>query len=163
MLREIGGECAGAVSLIPMEQSPTPAANEYEAISKADLIALLDQLPQRPLLAGKAEIRLSLAGAQNKVALCISEAGYALPLNESPSTHIIKPQAERFPGLVENEAYCLKLEACAEHKKHAGSVCYFFKAALLSTRHEKSLPNESEGFNLKMVPKGRFELPTKGL
>ncbi|WP_269524953.1 type II toxin-antitoxin system HipA family toxin [Coraliomargarita parva] len=111
LLKEIGGECAGSVTLIPVEANPEPESNRYEAISESDLIRILDQLPQRPLLAGKSEIRLSLAGAQNKVALKLDASGYAIPLHEAPSTHILKPEIERFPGLVENEAYCLQLAA----------------------------------------------------
>ena len=146
MLREIGGECAGAVSLIPIEKSPTSACTDYEIITEADLIALLDQLPQRPLLAGKAEIRLSLAGAQSKVALRVTDSGYALPLNESPSTHIIKPQLERFLGLVDNEAYCLKLAAaaglntCDARPKQFGS-----HQCLLVTRYDRTFGKDTIG------------------
>lgn len=109
MLREIGGECAGAVSLLPVGSSPVPVSNAYEAISEAELIGILYQLPKRPLLAGRTEIRLSLAGAQNKVALRMDGDSYAIPLHESPSTHILKPESERFPGLVDNEVCCLDL------------------------------------------------------
>lgn len=111
MLREIGGECAGAVSLIPLETTAATVTSGYQAISEAELLEILDQLPQRPLLAGRPEIRLSLAGAQNKVALYIDTAGYALPLQESPSSHILKPEMAHFPGLADNEAYCLRLAA----------------------------------------------------
>jgi serine/threonine-protein kinase HipA len=109
LLREIGGECAGSVSMLPVGSAPAPISNTYEKISEAELIAILDQLPKRPLLAGRAEIRLSLAGAQNKVALRREGDAYSIPLHESPSTHILKPESERFPGLVENEACCLEL------------------------------------------------------
>ncbi len=111
MLREIGGECAGALSLIATDKSPEPESDRYAPVTEDELILLLDQLPQRPLLAGKGEIRLSLAGAQNKLALRYDATGYAIPLNESPSTHILKPEWTRFPGLVDNETYCLKLAA----------------------------------------------------
>jgi serine/threonine-protein kinase HipA len=33
----------------------------------------------------------------------------ALPLDETPSTHILKPEPSRFPGLVANEAWCMAL------------------------------------------------------
>lgn len=111
MLREIGGECAGAVSLLPEEESTETTGDSYRPVSETELIELLDQLPQRPLLAGEAEVRLSLAGAQNKIALKLDDTGYSIPKNEAPSTHILKPEVARFPGLAENEAYCLKLAA----------------------------------------------------
>jgi serine/threonine-protein kinase HipA len=99
------------VSLIPLDQAPEVSGYSYEAISDAKLIEILDQLPQRPLLAGRSEVRLSLAGAQNKIALRLEDTGYSIPKNESPSTHLLKPEVARFPGLAENEAYCLKLAA----------------------------------------------------
>jgi serine/threonine-protein kinase HipA len=73
MLREIGGECAGAVSLIPADEAPEAADYRYEPITEAELIQILDQLPQHPLMAGRSEVRLSLAGAQNKIALRLED------------------------------------------------------------------------------------------
>jgi serine/threonine-protein kinase HipA len=113
MLREIGGECAGAVSLVNPETTPNTAEHHYTSITENELIEILDQLPQRPLLAGRAEVRLSLAGAQNKVALYKEDGNFSLPLNESPSSHILKPEWERFPKLSINEAYCLDLARLA--------------------------------------------------
>lgn len=109
MLREIGGECAGAISLIDPETDPAPRQHAYHRISLSELETTVDTLPTRPLLAGEAEIRLSLAGAQNKLSIYYDEQGYAIPLHESPSTHILKPQSDVFPGLIENENYCLQL------------------------------------------------------
>lgn len=109
MLRQIGGECAGAVTLIDPETTQKSSGQNYTPISKGELIKILDQLPQRPLLAGLTEVRLSLAGAQNKIALYKDGERFLLPLNESPSTHILKPELERFPNLTINEAHCLKL------------------------------------------------------
>jgi serine/threonine-protein kinase HipA len=109
MLREIGGECAGAVTILDPSVDLPGQQHRYHAVSKEELTFILDGLPQKPLLAGEAEVRLSLAGAQNKLALYYDENGFALPLHESPSSHIIKPEPKAFPGLVENENYCLKL------------------------------------------------------
>ena len=81
----------------------------YTSISESELIEILDQLPQRRLLAGRAQVRLSLAGAQNKVALFKEGKEFSLPLHESPSSHFLKPEWERFPKLSLNEAYCLNL------------------------------------------------------
>jgi serine/threonine-protein kinase HipA len=92
MLREIGGECAGAVSLVDPKTTLGEAEHRYASISESELIEILDQLPQRPLLAGRAEVRLSLAGAQNKVALFKEGEEFSLPLHESPSSHILKPE-----------------------------------------------------------------------
>ncbi|MCX6967647.1 MAG: type II toxin-antitoxin system HipA family toxin, partial [Verrucomicrobia bacterium] len=112
LLDRIGGECAGAVSLMPEGIPPTGSEpGAYEAIDEATLAQLLAELPKHPLLAGKAGLRLSLAGAQNKMAIARVGDGYALPLNGAPSTHILKPPSPHFAGLIENECFCMKLAA----------------------------------------------------
>lgn len=65
LLDHIGGECAGAVTFLnPGQPLPHPAAGgEVEWLSDDELIAILDELPRRPMLAGKEGLRLSLAGA----------------------------------------------------------------------------------------------------
>ena len=109
MLEQIGGECAGAVTFIPAGQ-PLPERNyNYRELSSQELARILKELPKRPLLAGEKGIRLSLAGAQDKVAVRIEDNEISLPLGGAPSTHILKPGAERFAGLVFNEAVNMNL------------------------------------------------------
>lgn len=113
MLERIGGECAGAVTFLPAgEVLPEPGYG-YRRLSKADLAEILKELPRRPLLAGDKGIRLSLAGAQDKVAVCVEEGTISIPLGGAPSTHIVKPAVDRFEGVVFNEAFCLNLAAGA--------------------------------------------------
>ncbi len=111
LLEQIGGEVAGALSLWP--EGETPPAATYDApptpLSQDALIALLDRLPARPLLAGEEGLRLSLAGAQAKVPLIMTEAGLALPRPGEPTTHILKPPSARFAGTTENEAFAMRL------------------------------------------------------
>jgi serine/threonine-protein kinase HipA len=53
---------------------------------------------------------MSLAGAQTKLAVAIDEAGrISIPMNGSPSTHILKPDVPQLCGSVYNEAFCLTL------------------------------------------------------
>ena len=109
MLKVIGGECAGAITLLDPEQEIMVREHSYHPISQEELETILDTLPNKPLLAGEAEVRLSLAGAQNKLAVHYDKGEFALPLHESPSTHILKPEVKGFPGLVENEIICIAL------------------------------------------------------
>src|ERR1017187_8804106 len=115
MLERIGGECAGAVTFIPAgipAGQVLPERNySYRKLSAEELAAILKELPKRPLLAGEEGIRLSLAGAQDKVAVRMEPGEVYLPLGGAPSTHILKPAAERFEGVVFNEAFCMKLAA----------------------------------------------------
>jgi len=109
MLEQIGGECAGAVTFIPAGQALPERNNSYRTLSSNELAAILKELPKRPLLAGEKGIRLSLAGAQDKVAVRIEGDEISLPLGGAPSTHILKPGMEHFAGLVFNEALTMNL------------------------------------------------------
>src|ERR1700689_4560018 len=111
MLERIGGECAGAVTFIPAGQVLPERNYSYRKLSAGELAAILQELPKRPLLAGDEGIRLSLAGAQDKVAVRIEQGEVYLALGGAPSTHILKPAVERFEGVVFNEALCMKLAA----------------------------------------------------
>jgi serine/threonine-protein kinase HipA len=109
MLERIGGECAGAVTFLPTGHAVPEADYSYRKLSEGELAEILKQLPQRPLMAGEEGIRLSLAGAQDKVALRIENGEVCVPLGGAPSTHILKPASERFEGVVFNEALCMQL------------------------------------------------------
>jgi serine/threonine-protein kinase HipA len=113
MLEQIGGECAGAVTFIPAGENLPEQHYGYRPLSPAELAAILKELPKRPLLAGDEGIRLSLAGAQDKVAVRIEGDEVSLPLGGAPSTHILKPAVERFTGVVFNEHLCMKLAAAS--------------------------------------------------
>jgi serine/threonine-protein kinase HipA len=110
MLERIGGECAGAVSLLS-EDVPAPTLGEthIRELNEWELEEIVAELPRRPLMAGREGLRLSLAGSQLKLPVLIRDATIALPLGNTPSTHIIKPEPERFPGLVTNEFLCMTL------------------------------------------------------
>lgn len=53
---------------------------------------------------------MSLAGVQEKLPVFGDEDGrISIPVDGTPSTHIIKPDTDRLAGSVENEAFCLVL------------------------------------------------------
>jgi serine/threonine-protein kinase HipA len=109
MLERIGGECAGAVTFIPAGEQLREHLGAYKQLTDRELANIIRELPERPLLAGKDRVRLSLAGAQNKVAVSIEKGKTFIPLDDALSTHIIKPAHPRFKGLIFNEYMCLKL------------------------------------------------------
>lgn len=116
LLERIGGDCAGAISLLPEEMPlPTSRTGNLRWLGDTALASVVERLPQQPLLAGEVGLRLSLAGAQIKLPVVLAEDGantemrMALPLEGTPSTHILKPEPARFPGLVSNEAWCMAL------------------------------------------------------
>ena len=111
MLERIGGECAGAISLLPEGMPPPHEEDRRRNLDEQELESIVTRLPRRPLLAGEGGLRLSLAGAQDKLPVILDGETISLPLGSTPSTHIIKPEPERFPGLVANEILCMKLAA----------------------------------------------------
>ena len=110
LLEQIGGECAGAISFLE-NGSNFPSENfKYRKMSDSQVRDILLKLPARPLLVGEPEVRLSLAGAQNKIVVNIDgDNNIYLPLGGAPSKFILKPEVSRFPNIVSNEALCLIL------------------------------------------------------
>jgi serine/threonine-protein kinase HipA len=116
LLQEVGGDCAGAIVLL-QDDNPSTAEPEQRILDDDALDRLLRELPQRPLAADPEDgIRLSLAGAQPKVPLIFGDDGArAIPLNSAaPTTHILKPEPAAYPGLVDNEAFCMALARACE-------------------------------------------------
>jgi len=111
LLDHIGGECAGAVTFVEPGQSPRLPAQggEVQWLSDREVIALLDELPRRPMLAGKDGLRLSLAGAQDKLPVVVDGDRIGLPRNGTPSSHILKPASHAVEDSVTNEGFCLAL------------------------------------------------------
>ena len=113
LLESLGGECAGAVTLLEPGQSPSApeAPLEVRWLDPAQLLQVLDEMPLRPMRAGEDGLRLSLAGAQDKLPVVLDTDGLrtGLPLNGSPSTHILKPPIAGVDGSVFNEAFCMAL------------------------------------------------------
>ena len=104
---------AGAISFWPQGESvPTPdTAGTARPVDDAEFADILDRLPRRPLLAGEAGIRLSLAGTQPKLPVVVDGDAIALPAPGQPTTHIIKPASKEYPTFPENEALCMRLVA----------------------------------------------------
>ena len=110
MLEAIGGECAGALEIIPHGKSPHGNIDSLSPCANERLLEIVKSLPYRPMLAGETGLRLSLAGAQSKLPVVFRDGCFYLPENGTPSTHIIKPElSEWFKGIVANEHCCMTL------------------------------------------------------
>ena len=109
LLEQIGGECAGAITLLLSGQSLPAQIGRYRSLAEHELGDILRKLPRRPLLAGEDHVRLSLAGAQDKLAVYIDAGQIALPLDGAPTTHILKPDSGRYHGIAANERLCMQL------------------------------------------------------
>src|SRR5262249_28719841 len=75
-----------------------------------ELETIINELPHKPFLVGDEGISLSLAGAQMKLPVAFDDTDrVCIPMNDSPSTHILKPDSPHLAGSVQNEAFCLTL------------------------------------------------------
>jgi serine/threonine-protein kinase HipA len=108
LLSAIGGDTAGALSI---GQPGRTASVQWRPIDKPQgLERLMEELPSKPFLVGEEGVSMSLAGVQTKLAVAVDQTGcVCIPMNGSPSTHILKPDAPRLGGSVQNEAFCLTL------------------------------------------------------
>ena len=79
-----------------------------KVLSESELHQHIQELPRKPLFLGVEGLRLSLAGAQDKAAVCLIDNKIALPINGCPTTHILKPEIRGYEGIVQNEYLCLK-------------------------------------------------------
>ena len=113
MLEQIGGDCAGAITFLPEGTEAPEDDSRYREISNAELARVLRELPRRPLMAGEDGIRLSLAGAQDKIAVRVEDGRISIPLGSAPSSHILKPAIATYEGVVFNEAFCMALATAA--------------------------------------------------
>jgi serine/threonine-protein kinase HipA len=108
LLSTIGGETAGALSF--GQPGRTGSFFWRPVGTPDDLERLIEELPNKPFLVGDEGVSMSLAGAQTKLAVAVNAEGQiCVPTAGSPSTHILKPEAVRLPGGVQNEAFCLTL------------------------------------------------------
>ena len=146
LLEFVGGECAGAVSLTPGDL-PIHTADEDNVrwLTEAQLAAVIDELPKRPMLAGSEGLRLSLAGAQDKLPVVYDGSRVGLPLNGSPSTHILKPPIREVADSVTNEAFCLRLaKAMNIPVAHSSIIHVGHHSALLVERYDRAIGNDGQ-------------------
>ena len=120
-LREIGRDCAGAYSIVPEGTDLEAARHEGVAWLNGDELAeTVSELATKPLAVEPGEdIRISLAGAQDKMVVVQEGERIGLPRGTTPSTHILKPSSSArrgrrgrelaYPALVANEGFCMRL------------------------------------------------------
>ncbi len=116
LFEALGGECAGLISILPEEEKPVSENNytlnleNYEPLEENRLKEFVEKMNTRPLIKADDKLRLSLAGAQEKLALANIDGNWYLPINGSPSTHILKPTRQgSLLSLAQNEYICMKL------------------------------------------------------
>lgn len=118
LLSEIGRDCAGAIQLLPEDQPPQDVKRiDGTPLTAGQIARLLVGLSGHPLVRsdGDDDFRISLAGAQEKMALLRLGGRWHRPVGSTPSTHILKlPIGTGGGGIdlstsVENEWLCARI------------------------------------------------------
>lgn len=118
LLEALGGECAGVISILSEDEDNSFSketsykldSKNYELLDDNRLSEFIEKMNTRPLIKADDKLRLSLAGAQEKLALAKINGEWYLPLNGAPSTHILKPaRTGSLSSLAQNEYICMKL------------------------------------------------------
>lgn len=110
LLARIGGECAGAVSILPAHLASTTQADNSTPDLEDMLVAAGELAGEGSWALLGTPRRLSLAGAQDKIAVVRETDGsLRLPAIGELTTHILKPDSLRLRGLRDLEALGLAL------------------------------------------------------
>lgn len=109
LLAWYGAESAGSVTLLPTDAEPQNMES-LRALSDDALEARIRQLPKAPLTQAAIK-RMSLAGAQHKLAVVLRDDQLFEPAGATPSTHILKPDHpdEDYAHSVINEWFVMRL------------------------------------------------------
>ena len=109
LLTWYGAESAGSVTLLPPD-AELRTAEPLRPLPDDALEARIRQLPKFPLTHAAIK-RMSLAGAQHKLAVVLLDDALFEPAGATPSTHILKPDHpdEDYPHSVINEWFVMRL------------------------------------------------------
>jgi serine/threonine-protein kinase HipA len=104
LLEAIGGECAGALVV-----GRAPEVDGYRPLEVAELDRFNRTGQAFARLSEQPGIRLSLAGAQDKLPVRFEDGAFSVPVGAASSTHIIKFASRDFAHLPANEAFVTAL------------------------------------------------------
>ncbi|MDE0150994.1 MAG: type II toxin-antitoxin system HipA family toxin [Bdellovibrionales bacterium] len=108
LLEKIGGECAGALSILPKNFSFSQESS-YEELSNQKLNDMIDNRANTPFIISHQSSRMSLAGAQDKLPVFFDNNKVYLPTGWHSSSHILKPPSTIWKNTAINELFCMTL------------------------------------------------------
>lgn len=141
LLEALGGECAGTVHLRPepadADQSAPEDEHGYVALPLPELERMIGESERLPLLVHRRRVRLSLAGAQDKIPLLRRDGEWYLPTGSAPTTHILKPASVAFPGIVHNEYAVMRLAGFLSRSVPEVELARIGKPVLIVRRYDR--------------------------
>ena len=111
MLFQVGRDVAGAAVIVPTGEPESLGTERVALVTDDEVVGMIARMPTNPLgVDHERGVRLSLAGAQEKLLLVLmSDERWGRPVDGYPSTHILKPEPSKYPGLATNELFSLRL------------------------------------------------------
>ena len=130
LLAWYGAESAGSITLLSQEGQVTSSEALHPLADEA-LEERIRQLPKAPLTHAAIK-RMSLAGAQHKLAVVLQDEALFEPAGDTPSTHILKPDHpdDDYRHSVINEWFVMRLakrlglEVPEVHRRYVPSPVY---------------------------------------
>jgi len=114
LLEHVGEDCAGAIQYVRPDRVDAVLARRpppVQWLSEDEIGTRLRELAQdRSAWRHENDAgQFSLSGAQPKTALLREGRRWGIPSGRMPTTHILKPPSDQFPGHAENEHFCMML------------------------------------------------------
>jgi len=128
LIRHLGRETAGALSFLPVGQTPQALAPQRREVSREELQQRIDSRNQVPFTVWDGKVRMSVAGFQDKLLVLMDGEKMFLADGALASTHILKPEplSSAMPFMVANEHFCMKLASRISQRRygqdHAAAV-----------------------------------------
>jgi len=154
LLAAIGRDCAGALQMLPPGDTPGDLHRiAGDTLSEEDIARLLRDTTSAAPLGQRdtaADLRLSIAGAQEKTALLRHKGRWVLPAGSTPTTHILKlplglvgnMQADMRTS-VENEWLCAKIVEAFDLPVAACEIAHFGdQKALVVERFDRRMSSD---------------------
>ncbi len=138
LLDKYGADIAGALVIVNEESSQDESFG-YSEISAEEIRIRISQKSRIPMIYSGNSIRLSLAGAENKVPVLMKDGRYYLPKGNAASSHIIKATDD----FDENEFLCNRLAFhCGLDVPEMRIVDFDGKKAILVKRYDRVVSSE---------------------
>lgn len=145
LLVRYGRDVAGALIITRHDEEPDEARWGAEVYTEDSLDDAIENLAgDNPIVPDDSE--LSLPGLQNKILLVREHDAWARPTGGRPSTHILKIDDARYPGLIEAEHAALQLAYDIGLAQSAPQLeTINGRACLIVERYDRTLINGTVG------------------